>query len=257
MREIERSELQLIVDSVACCNPITGKPASKKLLKELVSGLKRLFRYIEEEGAILKSPASRLTVPSGAPEAKRSSLGDDAVALIEEVSHRMQIAAMLMLYCGLRRGEMVALRWEDINFAMEMISIGKAAAMPSNQPSVKLPKSKAGIRSVYMPDRLVDFLLPKAKPYGLVLEKASGGMMTASAWKRGWDSYLLALSKAAGYPVSFTAHWLRHTYISMLASKGVHPTVAAALAGHASASVTLGVYTHALETDKQMAAKKL
>ena len=66
-----------------------------------------------------------------------------------------------------------------------------------------------------------------------------------------------ALCDAIGYPVRFTAHWLRHTYISLLASKGVHPVVAAAMAGHSKPSTTLDVYSHAMVLDKKDAAERL
>ncbi len=60
----------------------------------------------------------------------------------------MGVAAMIMLYAGLRIGEVLALEWNDIDFEKRTISISKARIVVKNRPSLKAPKNKAGVRII-------------------------------------------------------------------------------------------------------------
>ena len=68
--------------------------------------------------------------------------------------------------------------------------------------------------------------------------------MSEVAFRRAWSSYLLALSSAAGHPVSIRPHDLRHTYCTMLVDAGVSIRQAMAWLGHADEKMILRIYDH-------------
>ncbi len=75
--------------------------------------------------------------------------------------------------------------------------------------------------------------------------------------RRSWDSYLLALSKAAGHPVSIRPHDLRHTYCTMLRDAGVDMKQAMIWMGHADEKMILRIYDHVGEKRTQNSVKQV
>ena len=190
--------------------------------------------------------------------------------------HRMGVPALIMLYCGLRRGEMLALLWTDIDFKAKTLSVSKAADMPTNATTVKKPKTKAGTRLVPIPDAIMPALL-RARREAISMyvcpAMRTGDIMSAQAYTEAWSSYMHYLNLCAGgrdkvrtknengkvcfIPAvqamePFSAHQLRHSYATMLYDADVDVKTAQKLLGHADFSVTMKIYTH-LSTEKESA----
>lgn len=174
--------------------------------------------------------------------------------------HRLGIGAMVMLYCGLRRQEMVPLLWDDISLKDKTLRVNKAVEFIACQPNEKPTKSKAGERTLPIPDILADALLEHYKNGGksssVVCAGIDGKIMTLNKYRVGWTSYqnLLNLEAGGSYGTSktpriqaitpFTAHQLRHSYITELQRKMVPEWGVKMLAGHSlRKDVTMG-YTH-------------
>lgn len=195
---------------------------------------------------------------------------------------------MIMLHSGLRRGELIALRWHDIDLEKGTISVNKAVSFDRGRPSEKkTTKTTAGIRTVYIPQKLIDYLREKdpGDPDALVVPSAKGDIMTSSGWRRMWESYMAELNLRFGdfegiidpntgepyeKPRSkfcpkkipmvippITAHWLRHTFITNLYFAGVDVLTAMQQAGHADVQTTMNIYTHLDRTFKEKQMDKL
>ena len=188
----------------------------------------------------------------------------------------MGVPALIMLYCGLRRGELLALLWTDIDFKAKTLSVSKAADMPTNATTVKKPKTKAGTRLVPIPDAIMPALL-RARREAISMyvcpAMRTGDIMSAQAYTEAWSSYMHYLNLCAGgrdkvrtknengkvcfIPAvqamePFSAHQLRHSYATMLYDADVDVKTAQKLLGHADFSVTMKIYTH-LSTEKESA----
>lgn len=166
--------------------------------------------------------------------------------LIETTPHRFQLGALFMLYAGLRRGEVLALSRSDVDMASNLIHVNKAVRFVSNQPIVDIPKTSTSVRSVPLLSALAR-RLPSS--YDLVMPSASGTLCSDVAFRRGWDSYLLSLSEAAGHDVFIRPHDLRHTYCTMLRDAGVEMKLAMQWMGHADEKMILRIYDH-VTTDR-------
>ena len=167
--------------------------------------------------------------------------------LIETVPHRMQPAAMCMLYAGLRKGEILALDTRtDVNLKTDELTVSRSVHFDSNQPILEdHAKTAAGKRTLPIFMQLRPFL---AKCDGLVAHKAnSPDMMTLCAFERAWDSYMLALSKAAGHEIKIRPHDLRHSFCTMLRDAGVDMKLAIKWMGHADEKMILKIYDHITE----------
>lgn len=274
--KVRTCDIQEVVMKLAAKNPHTHKPSSKKVLSDLRMAAGQIFKFAISNRVLDYNPATSVFLPADAPKETRRALTNEEIQWVNETPHRAKTAAMIMLYAGLRRGELIPLTWADIDLSARTIQVRKAVKMVNGRPVVKpVTKTAAGMRTVDIPNILVDFLLdqkselyPNAKKVqeiqSLVCPSANGAMMTDSAFDRMWESYLLDLNLKYGdfsdlekLPKSkfdpggvpfriekFTAHCLRHTFASLLYKAGVDVLTAKEQLGHADIKTTLQIYTH-------------
>ena len=278
--KVRVGDIQDIVNSLAENNPHTGRPTGKKTLIALKGTAEQIFSMAIEARVLEYNPASAIRIPKNAPQEHRRALTEAEQQWIIDTPHRAQRAAMIMMYSGVRRGELIPLTWDNIDLKKKTIRVNKAVEMIKGKPRVKPPKTKAGNRTIDIPQRLVDFLeplkkedfaqFPNARPINLlVFRSASGGMFTNQAWRTMWRSYLTDLNVKYGFrgkvnklaankkigkdkkqgrlPLlipNITPHWLRHTFATLLYLAGVDVLTARDQLGHADIKTTLAIYTH-------------
>lgn len=190
--------------------------------------------------------------------------------------HRAGLWAIIMLFAGLRRGEALALQWEDIDFESQIIHVNKAIVFDGNAARISTTKTQAGIRDVPLLPQLRDALLCYEDRTGNVCRNASGEpIQTQAAFKRGWESWLNAMtnilngeepenqgrrsdlkteSDDSRKVFSIRTHDLRHTFCTMLYNAGIGLKEAQYIMGHADIDMTLEVYTHLDKERKSSAA---
>lgn len=256
---------QALID-LAEHNPVTQKPSAKKTLIGYSSALKRCFDYALANRAIDYNPMQHLSVPNSAQKKTREALNAEQQQWIIDTEHRAQLPAMIMLFAGLRRGEVSALLWSDVDLQNKTITVNKSYDFRENK--VKTTKTAAGIRVIPIPEILVSFLKSAEKNSVYVCPCTNGGVMRESAWQRLWNSYMQALNQkysdnmqtALNIPMimpTFTPHCLRHTYCTMLYESGIDAVTAKNLMGHKDISTTLGIYTHLSREKAQTDIEKL
>lgn len=217
----------------------------------------------------------------GRKEEQRRALTDEEQQWILDTPHRAQPVAVIMMLSGLRRGELAALTWNDVDLKERTITVNKVIEYDSNGvPSLRhITKTAAGMRTVDIPQRLADYMEGLPRDNLLVIHSAQGGVMTESAWAKLWRSYMRELNIKYGTrtpsdiermksskpgPKVFdmtippiTMHWLRHTFCTLLYLAGVDVVQACAQMGHADVSTTLRIYTHLDAIHKRKSVDKL
>ena len=226
-----------------------------------------VLNFAMDNDLLFRNVFARVSVPKRG-KAERLPITEEQKNLILRTwrGHRMGVAVLVMLYCGLRRGEIVALTWNDVDFEAMTISVTKAATFGQNQAKIKQPKTEAGKRIVPFPVQLLPiFKEAKRNSSIYVCPAADGSMMTNTAWTTSWNSYMHYLNiQAGGRDASrshpkvvamdrFTAHQLRHTYATMLYDAGVDVKTAQDFLGHADPTVTMNIYTHLSSQKKEKA----
>lgn len=156
----------------------------------------------------------------------------------------------LILYTGLRKGEALALTYEDIDFTNNVIHITKSVYHESTSPKIKSPKTAAGVRTVPILAPLIDKLPAKGKGY---VFSTDGGKtpLKHDEYNTMWETY------SAKTGITCTAHQLRHSYATMLFECGIDVKDAQDLLGHSTAAMTQDIYTHIRETHRQQTAQRL
>lgn len=200
--------------------------------------LSAVFQSAVDAGYISKNPVTAPSIkpPKGTKGTHRVITSEER-SLIMSTPHRMQFPALIMLYCGLRRGEVLALTADDIQ--NDTLTVSKAVSFISNKPIISEPKTEAGKRTVPIPEIILPYLSGLSGP---IAKSASGQPMTEQAFMRGWESYLHTLTKAAGHPISFRPHDLRVSYCTMLFNLKIDMHQAIIWMGHADEKMILRVY---------------
>ncbi|NSW83106.1 MAG: tyrosine-type recombinase/integrase [Syntrophothermus sp.] len=233
-------------------NQMGEQGKSKSLQRQVLVALNGMFKYAVRNGLISGNPA-QYTEYYEVPANERQALTPAQVAELLEACKgtRAELAIHLALYCGLRRGEIVALKWSDLDENTRTIHVKKAVEFVNNQPKEKSPKSKAGERIIPVPPHLWDMLQSQPKKSMFVIPSAQGTQMTKTAVRR----LLEPIQKKVSF--YFTWHMLRHTYATTLDKIGIPPKTCQYLLGHADLSTTKDIYTHIQDEHITQAARQI
>lgn len=175
-----------------------------------------------------------------------------------------RILLLTSVVIGARRAEVVALKWEDVDFERGCLYIDKSAyKVKGEKQALKAPKSEQGYRDVYFPDIYKNELLSWRdeqekqrtaagdgwQEQGFIFTNHKGDMVSLYSLTRLCEKF-----EKKNDIRHLKLHGLRHTFDSVLCSKGVGMETLKEIMGHKSISTT-EIYTHALTEDKQNAAK--
>lgn len=170
------------------------------------------------------------------------ALTSDEIALITEHwrEHPVGPHVMIMLFAGLRRGEALGLRWEDVDYTANLLHVRRAMQMqPDGSFAIAPPKTASSVRDVpILPFvRAVLDSLPHDGPFVLPQYVSSGSFGYA---------FHQFVKHMAQYAPGFTLqpHDLRHTFATLCYDASIDVKSAQDFLGHANPSTTLSIYTH-------------
>lgn len=178
----------------------------------------------------------------------------------------MYLPLLLCTTAGLRRGELLALRWEDIDFHKKLLKIRRNMVRGEDDYIIKAPKSEAGIRDICVGDEVIAYLNKEKIRYmtdmmaygrgfqdlGFVIRQEDGSPIRPDSMTRKWRRFLEANSLP-----SIRFHDLRHSNATALIQAGVNPRVVQQRLGHSDVQITLNTYTHVLPEMDAEAAEKI
>ena len=192
---------------------------------------------------------------------------DETRKLLESISHtRLYIIVLLAVTTGMRRGEILGLRWRNVDLSVGRLSVVQVLEQTKDGVNFQAPKTPRSRRLIALPPMTVEALqahkLQQSEALlrlgirqdggGLVVCRGDGEPIRPPSVSNEFGR----LVKRIDVPrVRF--HDLRHTHLSHLLSEGVHPKVASERAGHSSVSITLDVYSHVMPGMQEDAASKI
>ena len=229
---------------------------AKSTVQKIKATANRIFAAAVANGYILRNPCDGVKW-THAGEGTHRFLEPWEIQTITAhwQDHHAGLWAMLMLYAGLRRGEALALRWEDIDG--DVIHVRNGVHFEDNTPITGDPKTPAAVRDVPLFVPIRDALRTAPRRCEYICTSADGKPVTSSAWGRGWEAFNHAMERAAGQPFAVRAHDLRHTFASMLYDAGVDIKTAQKLMGHTSPEITMRIYTHLSEAREASSIGKM
>lgn len=236
--------------------------------------LKGVFDTARQNGLIDGDPTDGLRSPKAGQYHGHRALTQEEQRVILEAApyHRAGLWALLMMCAGLRREEMAALRWEDVDLQAGTVSVSRASEMDA-AGSDRETKTEAGQRTVPIPAPLRAALerVPERARKGRVCVNASGGPLSLTSYRQGWSSFMLVCLRAANgirpystvqgwrserdarvrQAFSCTAHDLRYTYATALYDIDVDVKTMQYVMGHTDFRMTLRIYTQLSEERKR------
>src|SRR5262249_16211329 len=176
--------------------------------------------------------------------------------LIEAVrGKRICIPTLLAVLCGLRRGEIAALRWCDVNLACSQLAVVQSAEQTRAGIRYKEPKNgraRTVALSPTMATELNAHRIKQAEEFlkigkrtgddDFVITQADGSPLRAHSLGQEWVRFL----KAHPTLPRIRFHDLRHAHATHLLASGVHPKIASERLGHSKIGITLDLYSHVL-----------
>jgi integrase len=227
-----------------------------------------------EKNQLVARNVSKLTEPPGESrkEMRTLSLSQVADTLLPAIKDdRLYAAFFLAFTTGLRRGELLALRWRDVDLKSGILQVRQTLVRSRNHEEGRSkivfsePKTPQSRRTIPLLDECLNALKQhRAKQaeeklmlgaayedYGLVFRLPNGKPLEPRNFNRRFSNIL----KQAGLP-HIRLHDSRHTFATLLLEQGVSPKTVQTMLGHSSSRITLDIYSHVtLELEKQAAAK--
>ena len=209
------------------------------------------------QGLILKNPALSCKAPVTRPKEMQVLTGEEIQRLLIQAKEDGCFELLLLeLTTGLRRGEILALRWDDLDFRTGTLRVERQVQRIQGKLAVSQPKTRASCRSILLPAPVLEIL-------------AQYRQSVTSRWMfpspRKGDSprdptavrkKLSAVLKRAGCPAA-RFHDLRHTFATSALEHGMDVKTLSTVIGHVSSTTTLNVYAHITDEMRQKAADKI
>jgi integrase len=253
LSDLARADLQRLVGEWQ------AKGLSPSSIRNALMPLRALYRDLELLGVVgvPVNPTTGVRLPAVRGRRDRIASPVEAELFLAKLRRNERALWATALYAGLRRGELAALRWEDVDLAAGLIRCERSWDFTS--ATAVTPKSRAGRRRVPIPvvlrDELVELRMDherEGRPHGLVFgESAERPFRPSGVVRRGQAAW-----RAAGLePVGL--HDARHTFASLMIAAGANAKAMATYMGHASVTTTFDLYGHLMPGNEAEAAKLL
>ena len=234
--------------------------------------LHKALSYAVAEGYIQSNPAASINLSRGNKPQIEILTRDEQLRLFQaSYQHRYGVFIRLVLFTGLRLGELLGLRWEDLDVQSSMLHIRRTLnrlnkidrpASPGENTTeivIQTPKTQNSIRSIPLLPAVVQDLMnwrtvqkndqiatgDRYQDSGMIVTNQSGGYIEPRTFK---DYYNQILNIAGLRHLTF--HALRHTFASRAMEQGMDVKTLSVLLGHYSVSFTLDTYAHVLNDHK-------
>jgi integrase len=205
---------------------------------------------------LARNPATAVEPPRPQREQMRALDEKETATLIKSLEGKqLYLPTVLAVAGGLRRGEMLALRWQDVDLGTGLAVICRSLEQTKEGLRFKTPKTERGRRTVVLPGFALEQLRshkaqqaarrlatgPAYSDNDLICAREDGTPWPPDAFSTAFAKYVRGCKLA-----HFRFHDLRHTHATQLLRQGVHPKIVSERLGHSNIAITLDTYSHVL-----------
>jgi integrase len=240
----------LAVDDVqAYANGLLAAGARPSTIRNAIVPVRVICRWRRRE--VLLNPTDGLLLPAVRSSRVRIASAAEAQLLLAALKPSDRALWATAIYAGLRRGELMGLRWRDVDLAAGVIEVVRAWDPKEHQ--MVAPKSAAGTRRVPIAAALRAFLAPAklaapTDPDRFVFGAGTAPFCASSTSERARRAW----KRAGLQPICL--HDCRHTFASLMIAAGVNAKALSTFMGHANISITLDRYGHLMPGAEDEAA---
>jgi integrase len=248
LAELQRRDVQGLADDLLAA----GKDPST--IRNALMPLRVIYRRALQDGDIAVNPCIGLRLPAIRGRRDRIVSPEKAAELLRALPERDRPLWALAVYAGLRRGEIMALRWEDVDLAVGVIRVERS--WDAQARVFVEPKSRAGRRRVPIAGVLRDILVEhKMAARGELVvgrgEEGSRPFNDTSVAQRAFKAW----RRGGLQPI--TLHEARHTFASLMIAAGVNAKALTSYMGHSSVTITYDRYGHLMPGNEDEATALL
>ena len=230
--------------------------------------LHKALKQAIADGLIPRNATEAVKPPQVRREEMRPLNAEQARILFDtDKGDRLAALYVLAVTTGLRQGELLGLKWDDIDLEVGTLQVRRTLTTAKGGPVLSAPKTKSSRRTVRLSQMALEALTSHLERQLGEMDRAGGlwrenGLIFASEAGEPLDRRYITthrfkpLLKRAGLP-QIRFHDLRHTCATLLLAKNVNPKVVSEMLGHATIAITLDTYSHVLPNMQESAAKAM
>ena len=248
-------------------NDMLKKGLSPKNIRDTFNNVNAAMKMAVKTRLIVYNPCEGVVLPK--LKKYRAEVYDTKmIHKLLDISYgtEMYLPVLLLVTAGLRRGELLALKWEDVDFKNNILKIRRNMVCGEKDAIIKSPKTESGIRDIHLGEDVMKVLKAERIKYmedallygvgfqnlGFVIRQEDGSPIKPDSMTRKWTRFV----EREGLP-KIRLHDLRHSNATALIQAGVNPKVVQQRLGHSDVNITLNTYTHVLPEMDVEAAEKL
>lgn len=264
IEHLKSRELQHLINQLRSkTSSRTNKPLSTSSINTAIATLKLAYNYANDFEITTNNPTLRIKRIKRDEFKKIDAFSrDEQVKIenkIESLNNDEYFGIILVLYTGLRIGELMALTWNDVNIRNGVISVNKTMYRAKINDvewgyKVSTPKSKSAQRLIPYPNFLREKLaiMKKERKSKYVVCHNDGEPMLDRTMTYRFRMLLKSIRVR-----SLNFHCLRHTFATRALENGMDIKTLSEILGHASASTTLNIYAHSMMEHKKKQMRKI
>lgn len=246
IKEIRAREITAFLSRLA-----RNDMAQKTLLNQRTV-INQIFRHAVNENDIEHNPCSDVQMPKNLRKTRRDPATENEERIIRETGDGW-LFPIISINTGMRKGEILALQWKDIDFERNVIHVTKSISHNNNRPVVKRPKTDAGERVVPLLDDLKAVLLnrtPRVPDHYIISDDGITPMSNTR-----YSALYRKFKQKHG--INCTSHQIRHSFATVAFECDVPEKSLQEILGHKQLSTTLDLYAKFRKKSLDAAAEKL
>lgn len=255
---------QFVLSASKCGRLDNNGGLSPKSINDMLVVLREVFKFTHNSGVNSICDLSQVMIRKSQREMRVLSISEEKrlITVLMSETDRYKIGVYICLFTGIRIGELCALRWEHISFEEKTLTVKQTMQRLQNSDSVSIaktaivitePKSFAAVRTIPLPDFLIEILRPFAcSQNAYILSGRSEKYVEPRTMQNRFKAYL-----NEGQIADANFHSLRHTFATRCIENGFEVKSLSEVLGHASVKITMDRYVHSSMDLKRANMEKL
>lgn len=220
------------------------KAMSKSMLSKMRLCLNGMYDAAINNDLCYKNPAKGITFVSEKPKNKKDVYTDDQIKAVEAYAADKLPEVVILLETGLRRGELLGLKWVDVDLKNGVLNVSRSIADKKGGGVSINPPKWGSFRTIPLSAAAKRVFIAQPKDTEYIFPLENGAPQSPNSWSRKLDRFIAKVHAENPDVPILTAHELRHTYGTSLRRRGVDIYTIQKVMGHKDIKMTSEIYVH-------------